>query len=157
MWICPSLYPLMYHMLLGCGNGCQASTVHPHRYHRHTLVPLDNDFAAIMHLPSVVQDVLVHVCLADPVRVPFCLLSLAVNLLAGSCSPPTPRPLQHYWQQYWQYSTFQVKLGVFTKIFCACTMFEVVMTAFEVVQPTFNLSKAPPLDQMLHFCNSAAL
>ena len=61
---CPSSHPLInVYIVAGCGNGCLASTVHPHMYHRPAIAPLAKEFAAIRHLPSVAQAVLV--CLTD--------------------------------------------------------------------------------------------
>ena len=51
--------PSNVYIVTGCGNGCQASTVHPRMYHRHAIVPLGKEFAAIRRRPSVAWAVFV--------------------------------------------------------------------------------------------------
>ena len=59
----PIAPPINVYIVTGCGNGCQASTVHPHMYYRRAIVPLAKEFVAIRRLPSVTWAVLM--CLAD--------------------------------------------------------------------------------------------
>ena len=80
--------PINVYIVTGCGNGCQASTVHPRVCHRPATAPLAKEFAAIRHLPSVVQAVLGHLSPSWMCAKKINLLSLAVNLFVDCCLPP---------------------------------------------------------------------